>query len=275
MNLEQTQSSQEIPVIQIPEEVEQQKQREQQEVVKEVPIEKESTSRLEEINETIVKKKTFIQEAQQKINEIRGHLGLPPSDKIPPSMQLEQNALTQLNQEKNSLVNYSQESERTEELKQFENNVRSITDDISRVSKTMLDALYERQQGNLTPLQSGDHFQMMASHIKKLGNLDSKFDSDSITTVIEGVNKITNSFDTIKIQPVAQVRENPQNLEKLAYGAKQFSASVDESGRRLPTEMEDKQMEEKSKELRLALSKLSEKSQNLWLYAAKLRESSR
>lgn len=168
-----------------------------------------------------------------------------------------------------------EEVEKTEETKRFEGNLKTALDDISGKSKTMLDALYERQQDRLTPLQSNENFQMMASSIRNLKGFESKIDTNSVTKLIEDVNKLSQLFDEIKIQQSAMLKENPQNLEKLAYGAKTFSASVEESGRKLPIEMEDKQMEEKSKELRIGLQKLSEQSQKLWLFASKLRENSR
>jgi hypothetical protein len=162
-----------------------------------------------------------------------------------------------------------------EDTKKFERNFKVGLENISNQSKTMLDALYERQQERLTPLQSNENFQIMASSIKKLNNFEGKIDIDSISKIIEEINRISTLFDDIKIKPSGQVKENPQNLEKLAFGAKKFSASCEEGKNGLPIEMVDKQIEEKSNELRVSLQRLSEQTTKLWLLAAKLRDSIR
>lgn len=281
--------NQEITKKLTPEEIEQQKKNlEQQEETKEDPAEVDSSIRLSDINENITKREESMQNTQSKINEIRGSLGLPPSDEIPPSIKNDQDSIEKLNQEKlqieenlkKQLVdiegkNPNEASERSEETKKFEGNLKTTLDDISTKSKTMLDALYERQQDRLIPLQSNENFQMMASSIKNLKNFESKIDINSVTKLTEDVNKLSQLFDEIKIQQSSAMKEDPQNLEKLAFGAKSFSSTVEESGRKLPIEMEDKQMEEKSKELKLALQKLSEQSQKLWMFAVKMRENSR
>ncbi len=162
-----------------------------------------------------------------------------------------------------------------EDTKKFERNFKTGLENISSQSKTMLDALYERQQERLTPLQSNENFQMMASSIRNLKNFEGKIDIDSISKTTEDINKLSRLFDDIKIKPSGQIKEKPQNLEKLAFGAKKLSASCEESKNGLPIEMSDKQMEEKSKELRKSLQRLSEQTQKLWLFAVKLRESTR
>ena len=261
-----------------PEENEQQnKNLEQQEETKENPVEEDSAVRLADINEDISKKEENIKSTQSKIDDIRGQLGLPPSDEVPPSIKNTQDSIGKLNQEKSQIEgkNPNEATERSEETKRFEGNLKTALDDISTKSKTMLDALYEIQQDRLTSLQSNENFQMMASSIKNLKNFESKVDINSVTELVEDVNKLSRLFDEIKIQQSSAMKENPQNLEKLVFGAKSFSSSVEESGRKLPIEMGDKQMESKSKELRRAMQKLSEQSQKLWMLAVKMRENSR
>ena len=270
--------NQEIPKKLTPEEVKQKnKQLEQQEETKQNPPEEDNTIRLSDINDNISKKEKNIENTQNKINDIRGQLGMPPSDEIYPSIKNDHDLIGKLNQEKLKIEgkNPSEANEKSEETKKFEGNLKTTLDDISSKSKTMLDALHERQQDRLTPLQSNENFQIMASSIKNLKSFESKVDINSVTKLIEDINKLSRLFDEIKIQRSSTVKENPQNLEKLAFGAKSFSSSVEESGRKLPIEMEDKQMEEKSKELRKSLQNLSEQSKKLWLFAAKMRENSR
>jgi len=274
--------NQEIPKNLTPEEIEQQKKNleQKQEEKIESPKEEDPAVRLSNINETVAKKEENIQNTQSKINEIRDGLGLPPTDEVPPSIKNDQDSIAKLNQEKSELEHKNKMSEvnqesQNEETKKFEGNLRTAMDDISSKSKTMLDALYERQQNGLTPLQSNDHFQMMASSIKNLKSFESKIDINSVTKLTEDINKLARLFDDFKVQQTSMIKENPQNLEKLAFGAKSFSASAQENGRKLPLEMQDKEMEEKSKELRNSLQKLSEKSEKLWMFAVRLRENPR
>ncbi|MCX6751228.1 MAG: hypothetical protein NT161_00435 [Candidatus Nomurabacteria bacterium] len=167
----------------------------------------------------------------------------------------------------------SQTNEESEDTKRFESNLRQIIEDFSTQSKIMIDALYERQQNRLTPLQNNEQFQGMVSHIKNIKNFEEKFNIESIEKINENINKLSRLFNDMKFQPVGnRMAEDSQNVEKLISGAKIFSASCQESGRKLPIEMENKKMEEKSKELRLSLDRLSREVQNLWMFAVKLRE---
>ena len=318
VNIE-TMENQEIPKKLTPEEIEQQKKNlEQQEETKENPVEEDSTVRLSDINENITKKEENIQNTQNKINDIRGQLGLPPSEEVPPSIKNDQDSIGKLNQEKSQIEdkikevesraknmttnegekfsvltdsndiqeykelkkqlgdiegkNTNETTEKSEETKRFEKNFKTVLEDISTQSKTMFDALYERQQERLTPLQSNDNFQMMVSNVRNLKNFEGKIDADSISKITEDINKLSRLFDDIKVQPVGgQMRENSQNLEKLVFGAKKFSTSLEESKHKIPIEMGDKVMEEKSRELRKSIQRLSEQAQKMWLFANKLR----
>lgn len=162
--------------------------------------------------------------------------------------------------------------EEQEEIKKFERNFKSVLGNIGSQSKTMLDALYERQQERLTPLQSNENFQAMANGIKNLQNFEGKIDADTISKITEDINKISRLFDDIKVQPNGgQIKENTQNLEKLAFGARSFSSSLEDSKSAIPLEMTDKAMEEKSFELRKSMQRLAEQSQKMWLMASKLK----
>lgn len=276
--------NQELPKDPNPEELPEKPNLEQKNEKPVMPTEEDPNILLSGINEKIAEKEHVIEDTKDKINEIRGQLGQPPSDEIPPSIKGTQDSIEKLNQEKSEIngqpesiegKNSIETTEKSEGTKRFENNLKGTLDDITTNSKTMLDALYERQQDRLTPLQGNENFQIMASSIKNLKNIESKIDPNSIGELIKHVDTLSRAFDDIKVQQSSLVKENPQNLEKLAFGAKKFSASAEEGGRKLPIEMEDKQLEEKSKELRKSLQKLSEQSQKLWLLAVRLRENSR
>jgi hypothetical protein len=219
--------------------------------------------RLPDINQEILKKEENIQNTRIEIDDIRNRLRLAPTDETPPSIKIQQESIAKLDQEK------------YEENKRFESNLKTTLADISTKSKTMIDALYERQQNKLTPLQSNEDFQKMVSSIRNLKNFESKIDIDFVSKIIDNVKQLNQSLDNIKIQRSSIMREDTQNLEKLRYGAKSFSVSVDGNRRGIPIEMKDKQMEEKSRELRISLQKLTEQSEKLWLFASKLKESVR
>lgn len=173
--------------------------------------------------------------------------------------------------------NSNEIGEKPEETKRFEENLKVILDDISIKSKKILDALDYRYQKNLISLIKREDFFTMNSTIKNLGNIESKIDINTVSKIIDGINQLNQLFNNIEIQKSSngEVKEENQNLEILADSVKRFSASVDESGRKLPIEMEDKKMEEKSKELRVSLQKLAEQSQKFWLFTSKLREGAR
>jgi hypothetical protein len=172
----------------------------------------------------------------------------------------------------NEVKKTDQENE-SEEFKKFKGNLKTICEDISTQSKIMLSALYERQQNQLTPLQSNEQFQGMVSYIKNITNFEGKFDLEAIDKINETVNKLSRLFSDVKLQPIGrQIKENSQNLEKLSSGARIFSISCQNSSKKLPIEMEDKSMEEKSKKLRLSLEQLSQQVYKLAIFASKLRE---
>ncbi len=264
----------------IPEEIEKFEGNLEQKTDEEIqPVEEDQEVALSDINQKIAEKEQNIEDTQNKIkditNDIRVELGLPLSNEsgeVPPSIKHDQGSIEKLNQEKEKL-NSSQE--KSEEMKRFESNIKNTLDDIFNKSKIMFDALYERQQNRLTPIQTNDHFQHMVSLVKNLKNFDSKIDIKSVPEITESINKLARSFDEFKVSSTGMIKENKENLDKLAYGAKSFGTTIDESGRKLPLEMEDKQIEEKSKELRKSLQNLSEQSEKLWLFAVKLRENIR
>lgn len=262
----------------IPEEIEQQnKSLEKKDEKVEQPIEKDDSGILSDINKKIENKNQINEDTKNKIDDIRNKLGLPTSDEIPPSINTEQEAINKLNQEKLNLENKSkiskvnQESQ-NENTKRFESNLRSVIDDISTKSKTMLDALYERQQQQFTPLQSPDEFQGIVSHLKSIKNFDGKFDVNGLEQINENIQKISRLIENMNPKNTGGgVRDNPQSLEKLAYGAKTFSASLDEAGRNLGPELADEKIEEKRKELRKSIGILSEQTQKLNSLASRMR----
>lgn len=175
----------------------------------------------------------------------------------------------------NDVIAKNQEKENSEETKLFAKNLKDVIDSISSDSKMMLNTLYERQQLGLTPIQNNDHFRMMESSIRNLRNFDAKIDLESVTEITTNIEKLGLMFNDFRVQRTSQIKEKTENLEKLASGARIFSNSLQNNYRRLPIEMDDKKMEAKSKELRLAMEKLSQQSQNLYAFAVKMRENSR
>jgi len=243
----------------------------------EQPIKKDSSVVLSNINEKIENKNQIATDTKNKIDDIRSQLGLSLSYELPLSIKAEQETIDKLNQEKSNLENQNKISEvnqesQNENTKKFEGNLRSAIDDISTKSKTMLDALYERQQQQFTPLQNPDEFQGIVSHLKTIKNFDGKFDINGLGQINENIQKISRLIENMNPKNTGGgVRDNPQSLEKLAYGAKSFSASLDEAGGNLGPELADEKMEEKRKELRKSLGVLSEQTQKLNSLASRMR----
>lgn len=174
------------------------------------------------------------------------------------------------NQDTASKINHEVKNEEEKILKA---SIKIVLEEISGQSKTMLDALYQRQQDRLTPMQNSDHFQKIVSQIKNLEHIDVVINKDSLQEVIGGVKKLRNSFQEFRVMPSGgMIRENKDNLDRLVFGAKKFGIAVSESGSRLPVEIIDKEIEEDVKELKVSLAMLAEDSQKLWLLAAKMRE---
>lgn len=129
------------------------------EIIEQQSTEKDNSVILSDVNMKIENKNQINKDTKNKIDDIRNQLGLPPSDETPPSIKTEQEAINKLDQEKSNLENKNKISEvnqdsQNESIKRFEGNIRSAIDDISTKSKTMLDALYERQQQQFTQLQN-------------------------------------------------------------------------------------------------------------------------
>ena len=160
-----------------------------------------------------------------------------------------------------------------EENKKLERNLKGVVDTFDGQSKVMLDALYERQQAGLTPLLPADKFQGLVTHMRDIKSMEGRLDTEAIEKINQNINKISMLINDVKVEPNGQPpRVGPENLEKLAIGARIFASSVEEAGRNLPIEMMDKKKEEKSKELRLSLQNLREQAQRLYIFASKLKE---
>ena len=160
-----------------------------------------------------------------------------------------------------------------EENKKLERNLKGVVDTFDGQSKVMLDALYERQQAGLTPLLPADKFQGLVTHMRDIKSIEGRLDTEAIEKINQNINKISMLINDIKVEQNGQPpRVGPENLEKLAIGARIFASSVEEAGRNLPIEMMDKKKEEKSKELRLSLQNLREQAQRLYMFASKLKE---
>lgn len=160
-----------------------------------------------------------------------------------------------------------------EENKKLERNLKGVVDTFDGQSKVMLDALYERQQAGFTPLLPADKFQGLVTHMRDIKSMEGRLDAEVIEKINQNINKISMLINDVKVEQNGQPpRVGPENLEKLAIGARIFASSVEEAGRNLPIEMIDKKKEEKSKELRLSLQNLSEQAQRLYIFASKLKE---
>ncbi len=179
-----------------------------------------------------------------------------------------------LREEKN--IENAQQGRENEATKRFESNMKSLIEDISSKSKTMIDALYERQEQRLTPLQNPDEFQGIVKHLKDIKNFDEKFDVYGLESINQNLKKITRLVEGMNPKNTGGgIKENPQNLEKLAYGARAFSGSLDEAGRNLGPELGNEKMEEKRKELRKSIGALSEEVQKLNSLASRMRSNFR
>ncbi len=163
------------------------------------------------------------------------------------------------------------EEEKQEQLKRFGFNVRSAVDAISSRTTTMFDALHERLQGQLTPVQSEEHFQAMVTGVGRLKQFDGTVDQKKITELTDNINNLTRLFTDMEQQRTSVLRESKENLEKLAYGAKSFSMEAEDGARKLQSELLDAEMEGKRKELQDALMRLSNESMELYTLAATMR----
>jgi len=290
----------------IPEEVNQQIEKLEQSQGNKGTKEKDNSLRISEIDKKILEKEQNIKETENKINDIKNSLGLLPSDEIPPSIQSQKDSLGKLNQEKldietrikkiidrttlkvdgepaitnsEDVKEYKELNKKlteinnqenflgnTEEIKKFEISVKTALGDISSRSKTMLDALYERQH-------SDKYFQGMAIAIKNLSKIENNIDVNQVNKIMENVRNLSNLFKEIKIKPAPQFksRENENNLNKLMPGIRIFREKVSEGAHKINVEMQDKKLEEKSRELSIALRMLAEDSEKLEFSIAKLR----
>lgn len=70
------------------------------EIIEQQPIIKDSSVVLSNINKQIENKNQINKDTENKINDIRSQLGLPPSDEIPSSIKTEQEAINKHHQEK-------------------------------------------------------------------------------------------------------------------------------------------------------------------------------
>lgn|GEM_PF-1771244 len=232
-------------------------------------------TKTEKTDQGIERKSEVVKDTQDKLNQVRIELGLPVSDELPPSVKTEMDSIEKLKQVKESLdakVLEFKESRKNEENKIIENKLKDATEDISLNSKTMLDALYERQQQGLTQIQDSDRFHMMVSGIKKLQNFDSAFGPESVSSLTNQINRLAVMFEEIQILRGSSFKESSENLEKLAYGVRRFSNSLQEDASKLSIEIEDPEMEDKIKELRYAMNSLAERSQILLQLVNRMRE---
>jgi len=246
----------------------------------------------EKVDKEIEKTKKEIRNVTIELNDLRAKLGMPETDDIPSLVQKNEKLSSLLNiqadleqkldLEKKKAESQNQENKKNpenqepQEMKKFESSFRATLEDISNQAKTMLDALYERQQNRLTPIQSNENFQMMISSIRNFKNFDEKVDINSISKITDSINKLSRIFDDIKLQSSrGQINENTQNLEKLAFGAKKFSHSCEDGKNKLLIESNNKELEEKSIEMRKSLQRLSEQAQRLSLFSSKLRSNFR
>jgi hypothetical protein len=209
------------------------------------------------------------------IEEVRDRLGLPvlTSTEEPKSTEIERRKIDELRKHREDLIRekLSDEQQR-EDMEKFERGLRSVLQEFGTNSKTMLDALYERQQQRLTPLQNGDNFHLMTALIRDISGFDEKINPESVLKLIGKIDTLGRAFGDMRPKPSGQIKESEQNLEKLAFGAKRFSATCSESKGRLPLEMKDKEMEAQSIKMRTSLQILSEQVSKLHIFAVRSRE---
>jgi valyl-tRNA synthetase len=184
---------------------------------------------LQRINEKIEKKEEYINSTNNKINEIRTNLGLPPNEELPLSIQVAQESLKKLNLEKSLLEKDRKNPEHeSESLKKFEADLRLALNDILLKSNFLLGVLYERQEKRLPPLQSTEEFQGMARHFKNIKNLIGKLDVNSLAEINSNLKKIGILFQMMTLKSFSGVtKENVENFEKISYGARSFVSTLE------------------------------------------------
>lgn len=303
-----------------------------EELQKEKVVEIKEISRSIDIGTQITEETKKIEETKEQINILRNTLNLPPTDEIPPSMELTKAKIENLKKEEEKIISkeavpevkneilqenrepliqpeevtseelekaeeYNNPEEReaqgdqvqtqkewrktferqkslesNEESKIFERNIKTALEEITSSSRTMMDALYERQQNRLIPLQSEDAFYSMASQLKQLGSFEGKIDKDSISEIISKYRNIANMLSEFGPRGGGTIVEDTRNLEKLIHGVRKFSSVAEDWGRRFPVEMKDPELQEKSIELRKVLQNLSSNSQRFQSLAIRMRE---
>ncbi len=160
---------------------------------------------------------------------------------------------------------------RNESLKRFEGNLKKSVENISSTSRVLLEALHERLEQRLTPLQSSDEFQGMVSVIRNIQNFDGRFTVENALELSTNIRRLSNLMREVQPRRAEQVRESKDNLEKLSYGARSFSGSAEDAANSLGIELEDAKLEEKRKEIQLALKTLAEDSDHVAFVATKMR----
>lgn len=170
----------------------------------------------------------------------------------------------------------SEQQNTPDEKNEYANKVmEKLNDVLSEMyskSRVMLDALYERQNQHLSPLQTTDNFTMIAGLLKNISNREKLTDPQKIPEVVKQINTLGRLFEEINPKRGGRYfRENPKNLEKLMYGAKSFASFCEESLRRIPIE-KNSELEDNLIGLKNAFYGLSEKSSRLYRLAGRLRE---
>lgn len=221
----------------------------QQQILEKIPEELQNQPEIKEEIKTIVEDLQEQQEQPKEIDENEGELN-----------EAEKHFESVKNEEK------------LEEIRRFEANLKTSLENISNSGMKILDALNERQEMRLTPLQSEDDFYRMVSLFKSLSNNETKFDVSTLENIKQGFQNLGSTFEEMEFQNRGGISENLDNLERLSYSLRNFAAVCDDVSRKLPIELPDKQVEELVLQLKNTLQVVDQKSNEAWLKVTRRRD---
>lgn len=224
--------------------------------------------KITKIDSEIENREKELEANMNQISSVREELGIsnenPEED---PSAKQELERIDQLKKEKEDLekegggsVDHDPVSveKAEEEKKLFNKALKDYLLDVRSSANVMLNALHERQEQGLNPLQTEDAFGAIVHHLKELEDLSNFTDSPDTEKISENISKIALHLEE-SVPPRQQaMREDPENLDKLIFGIKKFTGEAQEIGRRLPTEMIDKELEDSSKQIRQSFQHLND-----------------
>jgi hypothetical protein len=239
------------------------------------------------IDEQINSHQETIKDTQNEINGVREKLGLPPTDEIPPSVQVEQERLEALEEERGSHndENSNEESSVTEEPLQpyqerqqgekesrYQSQVNQALQEITQGSEPLIRALKDREKQGLTPLRSEAQMGSIVTNFRSLSENRMSLNSEDIQGMADTVNRIAELFQGFGPERGAPIRDNVDNLTKLAYGARELHDALESASKKLLSEEGDGLIEESKASVLSAVKNLNERSGAIYNVSLRLRQ---